>query len=262
MKIDDIKVGERYEVIVGYRGSSETHFETGRYEGEVTEKRVYRRIFRDGYWQASKRPDGVEVELLVDGEAFPDNVLAVGTKDIVRLWSEKLAEVAARDEEKRKLQRKQDIERLRSSDANGIFTTVLGKLVRRTLDHRGERVAFNINSYDRHKPSSGTLYFESVNEAQRLAHLVEMGLEHEKSCLKGERGSVSLIEAEDFSKRLRAATEVFADLAGVESPSVALKATRLIVSAWEGDDSDDEVEASVVERNELIMSELMNPGGQ
>lgn len=183
MKIDDIQVGERYEVIVGYRGSRETRIEAGRYEGEVVKKRVYRRIFSYGYWQDSRRPDGVEVEMLMDGEAFPDNVLAVGTKDIVRLWSEKLAETAARDEEKRKLQRKQDIERLRASGVNDIFTTVLGKLVRRTLDHRAERVAFTINSYDRHKPSSGTLYFESVDEAQRLAHLVEMGLEHEKSCL-------------------------------------------------------------------------------
>ncbi len=186
MKIDDIKVGERYEVIVGYRGSHSPPVR-GRYEGEVIEKRVHRKAYRNGYFGQSKRPDGVEVELLMDGEAFPDNVIAVGTKDLVRLWSEKLAETAARDEEKRKLQRKQDVERIRSAGANDIFTTVLGELVRRTLDHRAERLRFNINDYDRRQPSSGTLYFESVDQAQRLAHLVEMGLEHEKSCLSEEK---------------------------------------------------------------------------
>lgn len=183
MKIGDIVEGERYEVSVNSVASRKSF---GRkYEGEVIKVRAFRKVRRNGWYQTSKKPDGVEVELLIDGEGFPDNIAVVHPTDVIRLWSEKVAEDQQKDEARRKSERRMEIEVLRSDRANGIITDALGKLDPNsyTSDRRGERVKMNIRNVPYSNQTTGSVWVESVDVLVRLADLVQKGIEHERDCL-------------------------------------------------------------------------------
>lgn len=189
MRLADIEVGKRYEVDIDYTTSyttSNPSMQKGRYEAEVVELRVHRTIRRDGWYQKSKKPDGVLVEILIDGEGFPNNQVAINPARIRRPWEERQAEDQVRWEAERKRARFREIEKARAANANGILTEILGKVDPNDtsmFDRRLERVFMRTNEYNQ-EPSKGTVFIRTVDELERLANLAMMGLQHERDCLR------------------------------------------------------------------------------
>lgn len=178
MKLDEIQVGEEYEVKVGFVASRGDLW--GQYRAEVLEVRVPRRVRRNGYIQDSRKSDGVLVQLLDHDEAVGE--FAIASKDVLRPWSERQAELDARDEEKRKLEARRTSERLRVARADEVLTMALGEFPRPTsMSGPQSRIELRFAEYG-DAVSKAHVFLTNIEQVDRLRRLVEYGLEHEKKC--------------------------------------------------------------------------------
>lgn len=182
MKLADLEVGAHYEASIGYRAGRDRWPDrahngwswTG--QVEVVELRVHREVTRNGWRQLSKRPDGVLVRPLFNGEDLEATAI-IRAADIHRPWSEAVAETAERAADAAKIKRRREAHTLRVQQLEDRLTGLLGTdpdnrdnmsrtRITRLDAHLSDREG-NVNTVVVHLGSNG------LDELDRLITLAE-----------------------------------------------------------------------------------------